>query len=67
MIEKIKQRLRSNTYRVALVGGALTAIEINSGLILGWLPAEYRPYAFALWPLAMMTMREVTNTALSDK
>lgn len=67
MIEKIKQRLKSKTYLVALVGGILTAIEVQSGVILGWLSPELRPYAVILWPMAMMTLREVTNAALSDK
>lgn len=67
MIEKIKQRLKSKTYLVALVGGILTAIEVQSGVILGWLSPELRPYAVILWPMAMMTLREVTSAALSDK
>lgn len=67
MIEKIKKRLKSRTYQVALAGTVLTVIEVNSGLILGWLPEEYHLYAVAIWPIAMMTMREVTSVALADK
>jgi len=67
MLEKIKKRLKSRTYQVAIVGGVLTMIEVNSGLILGWVPVEAQPYVIALWPLAMMSMREITNAALEDK
>lgn len=67
MLEKIKKRLKSRTYLVALVGGILTLIEVNSGVILGWIPVEFRAYAVAIWPLAMMTMREVTSAAVEDK
>jgi hypothetical protein len=67
MIENIKKRLRSNTYRVALVGAILTAIELNSGVLLGNIPEQYHAFALAIWPIAMLTMREVTNTAVSDK
>lgn len=66
-MNKIIQRLKSKTYWAGMLGLALTAIEINSGLITGWMPAEYRPFAVMLWPLAMFTLREITTEAIGDK
>ena len=64
MKNKLAARLRSKTYVTALVGLVLTGIEAQSGAILGWLPSEYRQFAVFLWPIAMMTLREVTSSAL---
>lgn len=50
-----------------MVGLILTAIDVNSGVITGWLPPELRPFAVLVWPLAMFTLREITTTALGDK
>ena len=66
-MNKIIQRLKSKTYWAGMLGLALTVIELNSGLITGWMPAEYRPFAVLLWPLAMFTLREITTTALIEK
>lgn len=66
-MNKIIQRLKSKTYRVGMLGLVLTAIEINSGIITGWLPADYRPFAALLWPLAMFTLREMTTEAIGEK
>lgn len=66
-MEAIAQRLKSNTYRVALIGGVLTIIEANAGLITALVPVAVRPYMPLIFPLAMMVMREVTTTALADK
>lgn len=60
-------RLKSKTYWVALIGALLTAIEANSGFISKALPVEYRAYIVMLWPVLMLTLREVTTTALQDK
>lgn len=67
MIDKVKKRLKSKTYITALVGLALTTVEMNSGLLLGWMDEVYKPYAVLLWPLAMLTLREMTTAALDDK
>jgi len=67
MLTLILQRLHSKTYWVALVGALLTIIEANSGFISGFLPPVYGKYAVMLWPVLMLTLREVTTTALADK
>lgn len=67
MFELIKQRLSSKTYLTALLLAAITAVELNSGFLSSFIPAEYRQYALLVWPVAMMTLREVTTSALSDK
>jgi hypothetical protein len=66
-MEAIKKRLRSKTYRVALAGIVLTAIEANSGLISSLLPPAYRAWAVMFWPALMLTLREMTTTSLADK
>jgi uncharacterized membrane protein len=67
MLTLLKQRLQSKTYQVALLGAVLTIIEAQSGYLSSFVPAEYRRYAVMLWPILMLTLREVTTTALSDK
>lgn len=61
------QRLQSKTYRAALIGAILTMIELNSGFITQYIPIEYKQYIVLLWPVIMITLREFTNTALSEK
>jgi len=63
----IVARLKSKTYWAAILGAALTAVEINSGFLAGLLPAEHRQWAIMFWPVAMIALREVTTAALSDK
>jgi len=63
----IIQRLKSKTYWVAIVGALLTVVEANSGMISSLLPAAYAKYAIMLWPVLMITLREVTTSALADK
>lgn len=63
----ILQRLKSKTYRVALLGIVLTIIETNSQFIAGLLPGELAKFAILIWPVAMLTLSEVTTTALSAK
>lgn len=63
----IIQRLKSKTYCVAIIGALLTAIDAQSGFITGFIAAEYRPWVLMAWPALMLTLREVTTTALSDK
>lgn len=67
MLEILRQRLASKTYQVALVGALLTILETNMGFITGYVPVEYRTYLIMLWPVVMLSLREVTKTALADK
>jgi hypothetical protein len=67
MLNLIKQRLKSKTYQAALLGAVLTIIEAQSGYLSSFVPVEYRRYAVMLWPLVMLTLREVTTTALAEK
>ena len=67
MFTLLKQRLQSKTYQVALLGAVLAIIEAQSGYLSGFVPMEYRRYAVMLWPVLMLTLREVTTTALSEK
>lgn len=61
------QRLKSKTYWVAILGALLTAIEVNSGFLGSFIPMPYQSYVIMLWPVLMLTLREVTNSALADK
>ncbi len=67
MLTKIKQRLSSKTYLTALSLGVLSIIELNHQLLTQFIPEGYRGYVIMAWPIAMMTLREVTTTALSEK
>jgi hypothetical protein len=67
MIENIRRRLSSKTYIAALVMTILTVLDANTALISSSLPAEYRAYLPLMWAPVMMTLREITNSALSDK
>jgi hypothetical protein len=67
MIELLKQRLRSKTYWAAMIGAGLVILDTQSGFISGFLPAEYRSYTIMAWPLIMITLREVTTSALNSK
>ena len=66
-MELILQRLKSRTYWCALVGALLTAVELNSNFLGSFIPLPYRNYVIMLWPVLMLTLREVTTTALADK
>jgi uncharacterized membrane protein len=63
----IKQRLKSKTYWAAIIGALLVIIEQNSGVFSTFLPYSVRATAVMLWPVLMITLREVTTSALSDK
>lgn len=65
MLQQIKARLASKTYRTALVLAAVTAVELNSQFLSSFLPVEYRQWAILVWPIAMLTLREVTTSALA--
>ncbi len=67
MLDKIKQRLQSKTYLTALALGIVSLLEVNAPFITSFVPEAYRGYLLMVWPLAMLTMRELTVGALSDK
>ena len=67
MLELIRQRLNSNTYKAAVILSIITAIEMNYQFISQYIPIEYRQYVLFVWPVAMLTLREVTTTALANK
>ena len=67
MLDLIKQRLSSKTYLTALFLALITGLEMNFQFIQQFIPAEYKQYAVFIWPVAMMTLREVTTSALADK
>lgn len=63
----IIKRLKSKTYWAAIFGTALVVLEQNSGVVSGYLPAEYRSLAVLVWPVLMIALREVTTKPVSDK
>jgi hypothetical protein len=67
VLNLLKQRFTSKTYWAGIILALLTVIEVKSGIVAAYLPLEYQPYMLAVWPIAMMLMREVTTTALQDK
>lgn len=67
MINKIKQRLRSRTYLAALAMMALAALEQSSGAISELFPPWILPFWPYLFGVVMLTLREITTTALSEK
>lgn len=66
-MNKIIKRLKSKTYWAALIGIALTAVEINLQIITPLIPEPYRPYTVMFWPVLMFVLREATKDALEDK
>ncbi len=67
MIELLKQRLQSKTYITALVLALITALEMNLQFVQQFIPVQFQQYLVFVWPVAMLTLREVTTVALSDK
>lgn len=67
MFDIIKARLTSKTYIAALTMGLITVMEVNSPLLSTLVSPEHRPFLLALWPVIMMTLREVTNTPVNKK
>ena len=67
MLDQIKQRLKSKTYLTALAMAGVSIIEVNSKFLTQYLPPAYAGYAVMIWPVLMVTLREVTTGALSDK
>lgn len=66
-MKPILKRLKSKTYRAAIVGAALVIIEHNSGFFSAYLPESVRQLAVLFWPLLMITLREFTSTPVSEK
>ena len=66
-MDAIIKRLKSKTYWVAMVAAVLTIIEANAGYLSSLLPLEIAKYAVMIWPVLMLTLREVTTVALADK
>lgn len=67
MPKLILKRLKSKTYWAAIIGALLALVEQSSGAISTLLPVGMRPMAVMLWPILMITLREVTTGALGDK
>ncbi len=66
-MDKITARLKSKTYWAAIVMALVSIIEMNAQIISTALPIEYRSYLLLSWPIVMITLREITAGALSDK
>lgn len=67
LIKLFLQRWKSKTYRAATILSALSYLEANYSLIGQFLPLLWRPVLWLVWPAVMLTLREVTTTALSEK
>jgi hypothetical protein len=67
LIEILRQRWASDTYRAIVIGAVLTFIEANLGLVSSLIPEQYRPYMPLVWPLVMAYYREQTKEPLSAK
>lgn len=67
MFELLRQRLTSKTYLTAIVMALLSALEVNMQLVTPLLPVEFRTYLVLVWFPVMLTLREFTTVALSDK
>lgn len=65
-MRKIYNRLVSKTYISALLLGLITAVELNTQFLSSLFDEKYRPWLLMIWPVAMMTLREMTNSALND-
>lgn len=66
-MKAIIKRLKSKTYRVAIVGALVLVVEHNSGFFASFLPESIRALAVMLWPVLMITLREVTTKPLAEK
>ncbi len=63
----VVQRLKSKTYWAAIIGALLIILEQHSGFFAAYIPEQYRVTILMLWPILMITLREVTTTALREK
>ena len=66
-MKAIINRLKSKTYRVAIVGALILIVEHNSGFFASFLPESIRALAVMMWPVLMITLREVTTSSLDKK
>ena len=67
ILSGIVQRLKSKTYWTAIIGALLIVVEQSSGLFSAYLPEEMRTIAVLLWPVLMITLREITKTSIEEK
>ena len=65
-LKAFRKRVLSKTYATALLLGLITAVEMNTQLLSQFIPETYRPWLLMIWPVTMMTLREMTNSALSE-
>ena len=65
-LKTIKRRLTSKTYLTALALGIITAVDLNTQVLSGLFPEQYRPFLLMVWPVTMMTLREMTKSGLAD-
>ena len=67
ILSGIIQRLKSKTYWTAIVGALVVVVEQSSGVISAYLPEPLRWIAVLLWPVLMITLREITKTSIDEK
>ena len=67
ILSGIVQRLKSKTYWTAIIGALLIVVEQSSGLFSTYLPEDMRTIAVLLWPVLMITLREITKTSIDEK
>lgn len=58
MFENFKRRLKSKTYKVAILLSVITIIESWLNPISGMLPDQLKPVLVMIWPIAMLILRE---------
>lgn len=67
ILSGIVQRLKSKTYWTAIIGALLIVVEQSSGLFSAYLPEDMRTITVLLWPVLMITLREITKTSIDEK
>lgn len=56
----------SKTYAAAVVLGVITAIDMNTQFLSQFVAEAYRPWLLMVWPITMMTLREMTDSDFSE-
>ena len=67
MFSLIIKNLSSRTVKLALLLALISGIEVQAGFFSQFVPLAYRPWLIMIWPVAMVIMRNITTTALSEK
>jgi hypothetical protein len=67
MLNLILQNLNSRTVKLAIFLGLISGIEVQAQFFSQFVPPAYRPYLVMVWPVAMISMRNITTTALANK